>query len=189
MGGALVSGYRFEQSMAYIGKNPAMLWYVSAVMPLLALLMSVEVNRSYAYGMDELEMSTRYNLKEVLLARLTFLGVEDLGLILISLPFVGSTCRYNLFLIGVYLLVPYLLTSIATLEISYHLKSRNTLAYCVATALMVSVTYMLMSGQWDLYAMKYSMYWVMLVCFFVGFAIYEIKMLQRKVEEKLCSLN
>ena len=189
MVGALVCGYRLEQAGGNMGRNPTLLGCVSAVMPLLALIMSMEVSRSYTYGMDELEISTKYNLNEVLLARMTFLGIEDLALIIISLPFVSHTSRHTLVLTAIYLLVPYLMTSIATLEISYYLKNRNTLFYCMAIALMVSASYILLSGLWDLYAIKYSVYWVLLFCSLIGFAIYEVKMLGRKMEEKLCSLN
>ncbi|MBQ8798239.1 MAG: hypothetical protein IJZ55_01585, partial [Lachnospiraceae bacterium] len=47
------------------------IWMLSAVMPLGALLLILEFARSTAYEMTELEMTSRYSLRTVLLARMS----------------------------------------------------------------------------------------------------------------------
>lgn len=60
-----------------MGREKALLCCISAVVPLLAVLVIAEVNRSFTCGMNELEMSTRHNLLEVYLARGIFMGVGN----------------------------------------------------------------------------------------------------------------
>ncbi len=68
----------------YLKKD--MLWCVSACMPLLALAPVTESGRSQRWNMAELEMSSRFSLKSVLLARLGILGLADLLLFFLLLP-------------------------------------------------------------------------------------------------------
>ena len=63
-----------------------MLWNVSAFMPLLALSVLTESGRSEACGMAEFELSTRFSLKSVVLARLGILGAVNLALFGMLVP-------------------------------------------------------------------------------------------------------
>ena len=50
--------------------NSNVLWITAALLPFVALLAVTEGTRSAVYGMEELELATRFSLKSVLLARL-----------------------------------------------------------------------------------------------------------------------
>lgn len=54
--------------------NPNVLWITAALLPFVALLAVTEGTRSAVYGMEELELATRFSLKSVLLARLCLVG-------------------------------------------------------------------------------------------------------------------
>ena len=61
-------------------------WIVSAFTPFLALLLIAESTKSAIYGMNELEMSSAFSLKSVVLARLIILGVFNFGIFCVIIP-------------------------------------------------------------------------------------------------------
>ncbi len=63
------------------------LWVAAGMMPFLALTAMQEHLRSSMYNMTELELSTRFSVKSILLARMGLLGSFHLILLLLLLPF------------------------------------------------------------------------------------------------------
>lgn len=102
------------------------IWVLSAVVPFGALLLILEFARSTAYGMAELEMTSRFSLRTVLFARMSMLGAAQL-LGLIPAAIVLGT---QLFTYGVYILVPYLLTAVLGLAVVRHLPGRENMYVC-----------------------------------------------------------
>lgn len=112
---------------------------VSALMPLLALTLVSESGRSENYEMAELEMATRFSLKSVVLARMGILGMENL-LILVALFPIGIWKQgFGLMELGVYILVPYLLTAFVGLYIVRRFRGRETDYLCAGVAVGISV--------------------------------------------------
>ena len=66
--------------------NPNVLWITAALLPFVALLAVTEGTRSAVYGMEELELATRFSLKSVLLARLCLVGSLHAVLLLCLTP-------------------------------------------------------------------------------------------------------
>ena len=102
------------------------IWVLSAVMPFGALLLILEFARSTAYGMAELEMTSWFSLRTVLLARMSMLGAAQL-LGLIPAAIVLGT---QLLKSGVYILVPYLLTAVLGFMVVRHLPGRENMYVC-----------------------------------------------------------
>lgn len=102
------------------------IWVLSAVMPFGALLLILELARSTAYGMTELEMTSRFSLRTVLFARMSMLGAAQLfGLIPVAV-----VLGVQLLKSGVYILVPYLLTAVLGLIAVRRLTGRESLFVC-----------------------------------------------------------
>lgn len=102
------------------------IWVLSAVMPFGALLLVLEFARSTAYGMTELEMTSRFSLRTILLARMSMLGAAQfLGLIPVAMV-LGMQFLKN----GVYSLVPYLLTAVFGLIAVRRLPGRENMYVC-----------------------------------------------------------
>lgn len=102
------------------------IWMLSAVMPFGALLLILEFARSAAYDMAELEMTSRFSLRTVLLARMSMLGAAQLlGLIPAAI-----VLEAQLFTSGVYILVPYFLTAVLGLVVVRHLPGRENMYVC-----------------------------------------------------------
>lgn len=102
------------------------IWTLSAVMPFGALLLILEFARSTAYGMAELEMTSRFSLRTVLLSRMSMLGTAQfLGLIPAAM-----VLGVQLLKSGVYILIPYLLTAVLGLMAVRRLPGRESMFVC-----------------------------------------------------------
>ncbi len=139
-----------------------MLWCVSACMPIFALALVAESGRSERWGMAELEMSARFSLKSVVLARLGILGLADLLLFFLLLPLARMNGGSTLFETGVYMLCPYLLTVFLGLWASRIVHGRECAWVCGAIALGVAsgnaLLYQTIQG---FYARHNFPYWVL----------------------------
>lgn len=116
-----------------------MLWCISACMPILALALVAESGRSERWGMAELEMSTRFSRKSILLARLGILGLADLLLFFLLLLLAYVNGDSSLLETGIYMLCPYLLTVFLGLWISRRVHGQECAWVCGAVALGVSL--------------------------------------------------
>lgn len=111
------------------------IWTLSAVMPFGALLIILEFARTTAYNMAELEMTSRFSLRTVLLARMSMLGVAQLiGLIPATL-----VSGIPLLKCGVYIGVPYLLTAVLGLMVVRRLPGRESMYICGSISAFVCV--------------------------------------------------
>ncbi len=130
---ALAYGEHYGQSAGRYG----MLWYFSAVMPLLAVLAVTETFRSAAYGMAELEQSAKHNLQEILLIRMGAVSGVDFLLILSALPFLAQKEQISLFRGAVYLTVPWMCTCVLAFQIEKYVKGQDSVWYCCALGLFI----------------------------------------------------
>lgn len=149
------------------------LWIASAMMPFLALLAVQEQNRSAMYGMTELELSTRFSLKSVVLARMGLLGGFHLALLLCLLPLLVGYGQAGILHMGVYLLVPYLLTTFLSLIWSRKVRGREILYLCLGTALLVSSLQLVGRGIRSLYDEKTFLWWILILVLLAAGNVWE----------------
>ncbi|RKI41766.1 hypothetical protein D7V86_08665 [bacterium D16-51] len=150
-----------------------------AMMPLLALAGISESTRSFVYGMEELEMSSRFSLKSVLLARMAVVGIEDVLLALVMAWIVGDEYG-NMAVQGsymrtvLYLFVPYLLSVFGSLWIVRSFAGKEGLYACAGLALAVSTAaFASTQNLWWIYQEKYLPAWLAVIAVLGGLAFYE----------------
>lgn len=172
----------------YISENT--LWIVSAFVPILGLLAVTESTRSTMYGMSEFEMSTRFSLKSVVLARMSVLGVLDFIILASVIPLCCTGSKFSLLQTGLYLLVPYLLTVNISLWIIRHFQSRESIYVCMSVAVLVSGANVGLHYITDLiYQNAYIVWWFILtVLLFAGMA-HEIYLAIKQTEEYTWNLS
>lgn len=124
-----------------------MLWVISAFMPFIALSAVAENSRSMAYGMDELEMSSRFSLRNVVLARMGIMGVLHLALMCLLMPLAYVHSIFTVLQVGVYMLIPYLMTDVVSLWIIRNIRGKEGLYSCVGVAVCVSSLYSIFKEQ------------------------------------------
>ena len=121
-------------ALLLLAQSPYLLHMLSACAPLLALTVVTESSRSVRCGMAELELSTRFSLKTVVLARLIPLGcIHPLGLLLLSFGF-GRP-----FAAILYSIAPFLLTAFLGLSVTRRYRSHEAIYACGGIAFAISL--------------------------------------------------
>ncbi|MBQ6695153.1 MAG: hypothetical protein IJN16_00440 [Lachnospiraceae bacterium] len=120
--------------------------YVSVVLgfvPFLVMFSVTESTRSYRHGMEELEMSARFSLKSIVMARMVVLGMGNL-VVLTGVTLVLSS---QVQLHPVYLLTPYFLSASGGLYIVRKVRGKESSMLCFALAAFVSIFMLLLSWE------------------------------------------
>ena len=166
------------------------LWVVSAVVPVLGLLAVTEGNRSMMYGMSEFEMSTRFSLKSVVLARMSILGLINFAVIAVLTPLCCIGNDFSLLQTGMYLLVPYMLTVNFSLWIVRRVNGKETIYGCMCVAVIVSGINTGLHFITDLiYQEIYTGWWLVLSVFLLIELAYEIHCTIKRTEEYTWNLS
>lgn len=166
----------------YIEKNT--LWIVSSFIPFLGLLAVTENARSITHGMSEFEMSTRFSLKSVVLARMGVLGGLDILVLFCLAPLCCIGNHFSLFQTGIYLLVPYLLTVTIGLWITRRFHSREAIYGCMSVAVLISGADIGLHLIADfVYQSSYITWWFVLSVLLIGRMIYETYCTIKQTEE------
>lgn len=141
----------------YLSKN--MLWCISSFMPLLALTIITESGRSETFGMTEFELSARFSLKSVVLARLGILGIANLILICMLVPLAIMNSETTILQTGIYLICPYLLTAFLGLWVVRKIHGKETIYLCTGIATSVSFGNMILYQSFPLIFDKHIFIW------------------------------
>lgn len=115
------------------------LWASAALMPFLGILAVSESTRSMAYGMEELEMSTAFSLKSVVLARMCVLGLLDTAILGSLIIFCCNKSEVPLLEAMAYILTPYMLTVSISLWLARHFHGKEVIYACLSAAVAVSL--------------------------------------------------
>lgn len=138
-----ISKWEWALSMAFLGIALIMSRYFDilalsvmiAMMPVLAASTVSESMRSVTYGMKELEMSARFSLKSIVLARMVVLGAVNLCLaVVFSILMQGEVLTSILIL-----LVPYLFTAYAGLWVIRKIPGTEGIYFCMGISAAVSL--------------------------------------------------
>lgn len=155
-----------------------LLWPVSAILPYLALITITETARSAVYGLSELEMTTRYNLRGVLLSRMAVIGTGNFIFLVMIIPVLAHKIDLNLFQIGIYLLVPYLLTCFLCFWLVNKVRTKDFSYYCAAIAIVISGCELFLSQLYTfIYEQQYLVLWLFASILLTILLIKEIKKL------------
>ena len=170
--------------------NQDTLWVVSAFVPTLGLLAVTESNRSMMYGMSELEKSTRFSLKSVVLARMSILGLINFAVIAVLAPLCRIGNDFSLLQTGMYLLVPYLLTVNFSLWIARRTNDKEIIYGCMCVAIIVSGINTGLHLVTDLiYQEIYISWWLVLSILLLIEMVYEIHCTIKRTEEYTWNLS
>lgn len=157
-------------TIAFIGAGCLkhdMLWCISAFMPLLALSVITESGRSENYGMAEFELSTRFSLKSVVLARLCILGAANFALFCLLIPFACMNNGTGILQTGVCMACPYLLTTFGGLWAIRRFHGKESACLCTGIAVTVSAVNLFVYQSFPaIYAGQGFIWWITAVILF-----------------------
>lgn len=164
--------------------DPNTVWIVSALIPFLSLLAVAESTRSTIYEMHEFEMSTRFSLKSVMLARMSILGFLDLFVLCCLVPLCYMSSDISFVQTGVYLLVPYLITTNICLKILRYFHGKEAFYSCMGLAVLISgINWGLHIIVCFLYEYSYICWWLILSAFLIGKMVQEVYYTVKQTEE------
>jgi len=157
---------------------------LSAVIPFVAIASGIESGRSHIYAMAELEMSSRFSLKCVILARMGILGLSHLFLLAALIPLGALHSTAGFLQTGVYLLTPYLAATLTGLWISRKIRGKEAGYAYLGTAAFISGCLMYIPATLpDCYQMRYFHRWGVLLVLLAGAVIYEFTKIIQETEE------
>lgn len=166
------------------------LWFVSAVIPILALVAVAENARSEIHGMEELELASRFSLKSVVLARMELLGGVHFAL-LCTISFLCRT-EGRILQTVVYIFVPYLATVAGSTWIVRRIHGREALYGCAALAAAIGVVPVQASWQaalFDPYKAEYFGWWMAAFVVMAGLTFLEYGRKISETEEMVTQWN
>lgn len=177
---ALIYGQLLERNV---------LWVLSTIIPFLAISAIIESIRSEVYGMAELEMTSRFSLRSVVLARMGVLGVVHFG-VLCLITIVGYRAGgANLFQTGVYLFVPYLLTDAVGLWLVRKVRGKEAVYASIGVAVIIGIVPAFIRYAMELlYEAEMFGWWLAALVILCGVTVSELKKSLRRMEELMWSL-
>ena len=164
--------------------DPNTLWILSALIPFLGLLAVTESTRSAMAGMQEIEMSTRFSLKSVTLARMSVLGLLDVLVLCCLIPLCHISSNLPLLQTGLCLLVPYLLTVNISLLFTRLFHGREAFYSCMCATVLISMGSFGLHLTADfIYQFSYIHWWIILSAVLIGRMAREIYQTIKQTEE------
>lgn len=165
------------------------LWVISSLIPFVALSIVTESSKANVYHMAELEMASRFSLKSIMLARMGVLGVSHFLLLCMLTPLVSMNQMIPFLQTGIYLLVPYLLTTVTGLWITRKIHGKEALYSCMGAAVSVSgINAFTKTMLPQVFSTGYFHWWLIMCFILTAFFIWELKKTIHQTEELSWSL-
>lgn len=160
-------------------------WISAAILPFLSLITISELSRSDYYRMAEIEMSCKYSLYQIMLARITILGSANILLLIALLFLVQNFSPYGIMRIAIYLCVPYLLSCGLCLSILNRTRGREGLVYCATVSGLVSMMDGIFSNSiLPIYSDSFLVWWLCLLVASIILIGIQIQKMLEQMEEK-----
>ena len=148
--------------------------------PLLAVIGVSDSMRSVTWGMSEMEMSARFSLKSIVLARMVVTGIVNAVLELVFAFLAGGDFSENV----LYLQVPFLVSAYGCLILVRKISGRDGIYACTAFGIIVGAAAGVSTLKlgW-IFQAQYSGFWLAAVCFLLCLTFTESKRNIRNLEE------
>lgn len=147
-----------------------LVWCVSGIIPFIVTFTLSESVRSIIYGMNELEMSSRFTLKSIIMSRVIIIGAVNMSLVLFTELLSGDLLWRNI----IYMLVPYLSSATGGFIILRKFTSKEGVYLSSGFGIIISLLDIRSTEAYTfIYDEKYTGIWVIAAIMFSFTAIYE----------------
>ena len=140
-----------------------LVWGISALIPLLAVLTAAEISRSDVFRMSEIEEGCRFALPQVVGARMIILGVCDFFVIAALTVILGVFSPLDITRSALYILTPYVLVNGSSLAIFDRVRGQDGVYLSAAVAFTVSLAGVIFSGR-EFYDERSANFFMAAVC-------------------------
>lgn len=128
-----------------------LVWIISALIPLLAVLTAAEISRSDIFGMSEIEAGCRFALPQVIGARMIILGICNFAVIAAAAVISGIFSPFGIARSALYILTPYVSVNGISLAIFGKVRGQDGVYLSAAAALAVSLAGVILFGKEKFY--------------------------------------
>ena len=147
-----------------------LVWYMCGIMPFIVTFTLSESVRSVIYGMNELEMSSKFTLKSIIMSRVVIIGAVNMSLILFAEFLSGDLLWRNI----IYMLVPYLSSATGGFIILRKFTSKEGVYLSCGFGTIIGLLDMgSINSYIFIYDAKYTGIWVIVTIMLSAAAIYE----------------
>lgn len=166
------------------------LWTAGAFLPFLTLFSVTEFMRSMSWSMAELEMSCRYSLADVIMARSFIMGVLQLITVIAIMVFSSGTVGLGFTVTAVYMLTPYLLSLVLSMALLRRIKRRESVYLSVAVCCGISGASSAAKYMYSfIFETVYIKRWCILFIVLTVLAVYEFIKLKKNLEDNEWNLS
>ncbi|MDB8679194.1 hypothetical protein PNW85_05885 [[Ruminococcus] gnavus] len=159
--------------------------FLSSLAPLLVITGVDEMARIYDGSLCEIEMTTRYPLKVVLLTRMAIMVTADTAVMIIAGRYIQNFTERDLISVMLYILVPFQMACIGMLEIMKYVKGLYLDYACVGYCfILAAFPYIYNLYSESIYHAKYIKYWSFIWIIGIVIIWFQIYGLKVRWEEK-----
>lgn len=176
-------------SSMLIGKHDtaSVLGIMSTIIPLIFLTWTRELSRAFVYETVEVELSTRFTLRQAVFSRIIIMGLFDL-LTLTLLGF-GTAHRFSLEMPHsfMFLFVPFLITAFGCLFILNHASGKHSEYGCAAwCGVVMAVSFYLATWEPEIYDASLIVGWYIAFAIASTLSMIELHLLLRRCTKDIC---
>lgn len=128
-------------------RSMVLMWVISALIPLLAVLTAAEISRSDIFGMSEIEAGCRFALPQVIGARMIILGICNFAVIAAAAVISGIFSPFGIVKSALYIIAPYVSVNGISLAIFRKVRGQDGVYLSAAAALAVSLAGVILSEK------------------------------------------
>ena len=155
---------------------------LSLVMPILAFLQIVELEKSLKYNMYEIEMSCKMNFNELISIKLIINTIMNLIIMTIFASLTAVYFENEIYLLIIYFLVPFMLTNVINIRVTKLLKNKSNETINITVMLLINAILFILNIKFpSVYETSSVLVWLGLLIITV---FYFIKAVYRFFEEE-----
>lgn len=155
---------------------------LSLVMPILAFLQMMELQKSFKYNMYEIEMSCKMDLKELISIKLIINTITNLIIMTIFASLTAVHFGNEIYLLIIYFLVPFMITNVINIGVMKLSKNKSNEIINITVTLLMNIVLLILNIKFPcVYEMSSILVWIGLL----GIAVfYFIKAVYQFYEEE-----
>lgn len=163
---------------------------LSLVMPVLAFLQIMELEKSFKYNMYEIEMSCKINLKELISIKLIINTLINLCIMTIFAVMTGTYFKQESYVLILYFLVPFMITNVANIVTMRLLKNKSNEIVNMTIMLFVNVILFIIHIKFpSVYEASSILVWVAVLIVTVTYFIKDVYQFYEEEDEFIWNLQ
>lgn len=155
---------------------------LSLVMPILAFLQMMELQKSFKYNMYEIEMSCKMDLKELISIKLLVNTIINLIIMTVFASLTAVHFGNEIYLLIIYFLVPFMITNVINIGVMKLSKNKSNEIINITVTLLMNIVLLILNIKFpSVYETSSVLVWLGLLIITV---FYFIKAVYRFFEEE-----